>query len=138
MNAKMNKGLWGLILLLTLVGCIKVYSLEVQQGNVVNQDMVDKLRPGMTRNQVRAVLGSPLITDAFHQDRWDYFYSYTKGKHSEARRLAVIFDGDALARIEGDVIENQSARPAPESQTPTPAPIGTVATPPASDVAAPL
>jgi len=65
---------------LPLNACVlKVHKLDIQQGNVVTQEMVDKLRPGMTRAQVRYVLGTPLVTDSFHQDRWDYFYSYKKG-----------------------------------------------------------
>ena len=60
-------------LTLLVSGC-SVYKVEVQQGNVVTQEMIDKLKPGMTRSQVRFVLGTPLITDAFHPERWDYYY----------------------------------------------------------------
>lgn len=81
------------------------YKMDVQQGNVVTQDMVAKLRPGMTRQQVRFVLGTPPIVDAFRNDRWDYVYSYSKaGVLTEQRRLTLIFEGDALKRIDGDVV----------------------------------
>ena len=112
-------------------GCLKIYSPEVQQGNIVNQEMVDKLKPGMTRSQVRFVLGTPLVTDPFHADRWDYVYFYKKSATAdpERRRLTVIFEGDALARMEGDVVTDTAATqtPAradaqPEPQTPPLAP----------------
>jgi len=63
--------------LLALAGCSfpGVYKIDIQQGNVVTQDMIDQLRPGMTRRQVRFIMGNPLLTDTFHADRWDYLYS---------------------------------------------------------------
>jgi outer membrane protein assembly factor BamE len=95
-----------------LSGCLSVYHLEVQQGNVVTQEMVDKLKPGMTRNQVRYVMGTPLIIDPFHPDRWDYYY-YLRGskeKAGEAQRVTVIFKNDLLATVEGGVrIKNSDA-----------------------------
>lgn len=96
-------------------GCLKIYSPEVQQGNLVNQEMVDKLKPGMTRAQVRFVLGTPLVVDPFHADRWDYVYFYKASFNGapETRRLTVIFEGDALARMEGDVTTG-----APATETP--------------------
>ncbi|MDV6345152.1 outer membrane protein assembly factor BamE [Nitrosomonas sp. Is37] len=79
------------------------YKIDIQQGNVVTQEMVEKLKPGMTRSQVRFVLGTPLITDVFHNNRWDYFYYFApRGVLSEKRKLTVIFDGDRLSHIEGD------------------------------------
>jgi outer membrane protein assembly factor BamE len=81
------------------------YRIDIQQGNVVTQDMVDKLKPGMTRQQVRFVLGTPPIVDPFRQDRWDYVYYYNKaGRLAEHRRLVLLFDGDTLKRIDGDVV----------------------------------
>ncbi len=87
-----------------LSGCFSVYKLEIQQGNVVTQEMVDKLKPGMTHSQVRYVLGTPLVTDPFHPDRWDYYYylRHSKDKTGEARHLTVIFKNDVLAEIKGD------------------------------------
>ena len=91
-------------------GCIGVYHVDVQQGNVVTQEMVDKLKPGMTRSQVRFVLGTPLITDPFHPDRWDYYYLYRKGKEPspETRHLTIVFKDDKLVTISGDVATKES------------------------------
>ncbi len=94
-------------------GCIRVYRPDTQQGNFVTQEMVNKLRAGMTRNQVRFVLGTPLVTDAFHRDRWDYYYYFKKGidGSAEIRRLTLIFDGDHLARLEGDLLIRPATQP---------------------------
>src|SRR4051812_35285290 len=123
-----------LIAALALAGCkqtpqlpsiISPYRIDIQQGNVVTQEMVAKLKAGMTRSQVRFVLGSPLVTDMFHGDRWDYVYLMQKqGRPDERRRLTVIFDGDKLATIEGDVvIADKELEPAarPEAAKPAPA-----------------
>ena len=84
---------------------LKPYRMDIQQGNVVTQDMVAKLKPGMTRQQVRFVMGTPPIADAFHQDRWDYVYYLNKGGQVvEHRRIVLLFEGDTLKRIEGDVV----------------------------------
>lgn len=100
------------LICLLLVGCQKVpllpslspHKIDIQQGNYVSQEMVGKLKLGMTRSQVRFVLGTPLVVDIFHADRWDYVYLYQKaGEVTEHRRIRVLFDGDKLARIEGDV-----------------------------------
>ena len=102
----MTKPLVGILsALLTLwlvTACI--YRVEVQQGNVVTQEMVDQLKIGMSRRQVRFILGTPLIADPFHQDRWDYYYSHLSGKRGTERRiLSVFFKDDALAEFRGDV-----------------------------------
>lgn len=86
------------------------YKIDIQQGNVVTQEMVEKLKPGMTRSQVRFVLGTPLITDVFHNNRWDYFYYFApRGSFSEKQKLTIIFDGDRLSHIEGDFSLSSSA-----------------------------
>jgi outer membrane protein assembly factor BamE len=95
-----------LVVLLLLAGCSSVpsllYKIEVQQGNVITQEMVDKLKPGMTRSQVRFALGSPMISDAFHENRWDYVYRLEqKGQLVEQRNLTVFFEEDKLVRIDG-------------------------------------
>lgn len=89
---------------LLLSGCLSVYKVEVQQGNVVTQEMIDKLKTGMTRSQVRFVLGTPMVTDAFHPDRWDYYYHLRPGNEDtgETRRLTVIFRNDTLVSIQSD------------------------------------
>lgn len=85
------------------------YRIEIQQGNYVSQDMVAKLKRGMSREQVRFVLGTPLVTDMFHADRWDYiFYRERPDKTRESRRLAVFFKNDRLDRLEGDVVAQGS------------------------------
>src|SRR6187455_735399 len=104
-----------------LPSLISPYRIDIQQGNVVTQEMVSKLKVGMTRSQVRFVLGSPLITDMFHSDRWDYVYTMQKqGKPEERRRLTVIFDGDKLATLEGDVVLSDNAlEPPPAPKAPS-------------------
>jgi len=80
------------------------YKIDIQQGNVLTQDMVAKLQPGMTKSQVRFVLGSPPITDMFHANRWDYVYRFSPaGKLKEERKLTLFFENDQLARVAGDV-----------------------------------
>ena len=105
MNIKTMRNVFLLAALAMLLsGCFSVYKLEIQQGNVVTQEMIDKLKPGMTRSQVRYVLGTPLITDPFHPDRWDYYYYLrrSKEKTGESRHLTVIFKNDVLAEVKGD------------------------------------
>ncbi|HYC45499.1 MAG TPA: outer membrane protein assembly factor BamE [Burkholderiales bacterium] len=80
------------------------HRVDIQQGNYVTQEMVAKLEPGMTKNQVRFALGTPLITDPFHPDRWDYvFVQQRQGQVTQKRRVVVVFENDRLARIEGEV-----------------------------------
>ena len=80
-----------------------VYRIDVQQGNVITQDMVDELRPGMTKRQVEFVLGTPLVADTFNPDRWDYVYSYQPGgKKRQQQSLTVYFKNDALSHFEGN------------------------------------
>ncbi len=95
---------------------IQPYRLDIPQGNIITQEMVDKLKPGMTRSQVRFVLGTPLVVDAFRSNRWDFVYTLKKGgKVVESRRVTILFEGDRLQAIEGNVV---AATPA----TVTPAP----------------
>lgn len=83
---------------------LKPYKIDIQQGNYVTQEMVAKLQPGMTRSQVRFALGTPLIIDPFRTDRWDYAYTFAKaGVLTEQRTVTVVFRGDVLDHIEGDV-----------------------------------
>lgn len=92
---------------LLVSGCnlLSPYRAEIQQGNVVTQDMIAKLQPGMTRGQVRFALGTPLVVDPFRQDRWDYVYLLMKqGEVKERRRIVVVFKDDKLVGFEGDVI----------------------------------
>jgi outer membrane protein assembly factor BamE len=81
-----------------------VYRIDIQQGNSVTQAMVNELEPGMTKSQVAYVLGSPLLIDTFHPNRWDYIYTYQPGGGDrEQRRVTLFFlDDDTLSHIEGD------------------------------------
>ena len=80
-----------------------VYKMDVQQGNVIDQDMVNKLQPGMNKNQVRYVLGTPMLIDVFHQERWDYVYTLERrGKPLPGHRFSVYFEDNRLARTQGD------------------------------------
>ena len=84
------------------LGVITPYRLEVVQGNVITKEQAALIRPGMTRAQVRDVLGSPLLTDAFHADRWDYVFSIRRqGTEPQLRRVMVLFEDDALKQFEG-------------------------------------
>jgi outer membrane protein assembly factor BamE len=82
-----------------------VHKVEIQQGNIINQDMINKLEPGMSQRQVRFIMGSPMISDTFHAGRWDYLYRMHKSGHapSETKRVSLYFDNNQLARIEGDI-----------------------------------
>ena len=99
-----------------LPAMISPYKIDIQQGNVVTQDMLSRLKPGMTKSQVRFVLGTPLVSDAFHPNRWDYVYRYQKaGKLMEQSHVTAVFENDLLLRIEGDVAPADSAMPAAEA-----------------------
>ncbi|MCX7897615.1 MAG: outer membrane protein assembly factor BamE [Rhodocyclaceae bacterium] len=90
-------------------GWLSPYRIDVNQGNFVTQEMVARLRPGMTREEVRFVLGTPLIADIFHADRWDYVYRFQPGKgEAQQRRLIVYFEGGRLVRVGGDVVAAES------------------------------
>ena len=100
------------ILPMILAGC--AHKIEIQQGNVVTQSQLEQVRPGLDRRQVRALLGSPLLIDAFHPDRWDYYYSSSKAfKLQERYRLTLYFSGDRLTRF-----EKEGKFPAEEYQKP--------------------
>ena len=89
-----------LILAMLLAGC--VYRMDVQQGNLLDVEQVDQVQVGMTRSQVRFLLGTPMVIDSFDADRWDYVYSLRRGHSREVtrRHLVVWFDGDKVARVE--------------------------------------
>ncbi|HEX7971967.1 MAG TPA: outer membrane protein assembly factor BamE [Thiobacillus sp.] len=139
------------VLLLSLAaGCSSVkigpHRIDVQQGNALDQENVARLKPGLNRSQVRFLLGTPLVVDPFRTDRWDYVYVYYKaGKLAEQKRITLFFEGDTLARIEGDLPEPvaQPAVPAVETKPePRAAAVVPAASPPvaprAAEPAAPL
>ncbi|MBA2689526.1 MAG: outer membrane protein assembly factor BamE [Burkholderiales bacterium] len=81
------------------------YKIDIQQGNVVKQEDVSKLKPGMTKQEVKNILGTPLLADVFHADRWDYVFLFRKGHTvTEERKFTVFFNDGKLAKVEGDVI----------------------------------
>ena len=108
----MRKLLYPSIILLSasLTGCStitdyipSIYTLDIQQGNVINQDMVDQLKPGMTKRQVLYIMGSAMLVDAFHQKRWDYLHSeQLAGEDRQQKRLSLFFNGNKLSAIQGD------------------------------------
>ena len=80
-----------------------VYTLDIQQGNIINQKMVDQLKPKMTKRQVLYIMGSSMLVDVFHQERWDYLYSeQLDGEPRKQKRLSLFFNGDILSSIQGD------------------------------------
>jgi len=85
---------------LSLTAC--VYRMDIQQGNLLDAEQVDQLEVGMTRSQVRFLLGTPMVIDSFDANRWDYIYSLRHGRTREVtkRQLIVWFDGDKVTRIE--------------------------------------
>ncbi|MBS3916127.1 MAG: outer membrane protein assembly factor BamE [Sulfuritalea sp.] len=88
-----------------VASAITPYRIDIRQGNYITQDMVAQLKPGMTRDQVRFILGTPLVADIFHADRWDYIYSFKPGRGTaQLRRFAVFFVDHKLARVAGDVV----------------------------------
>jgi len=116
------------ILIAAISGCSTVprivheYKIDIQQGNVLTQDMVAQLKPGLTKDQVRFVLGTPVLMDMFHANRWDYVYRYQKGSNGdvEMRKFSTYFDAnDKLARVAGDVTaaDASDAAALPDSKT---------------------
>jgi outer membrane protein assembly factor BamE len=103
------------ILPLLISGCFLVpHKIDIQQGNYVDQQMVSKLKTDMTRSQVRFILGTPLIADPFHPDRWDYVYMTGRaGDVDRKRRLTVVFEDDRLVRIDGDIVAAEQVTQAP-------------------------
>lgn len=115
----------------TVTHAVKPYRIDVRQGNAITQDAVSRLAPGMTREQVRFVMGSPLLLDVFHANRWDYVYQFSSGyAPPERRKLTLFFEADKLVRVEGDVVAASADQPVQAPLTPrmidisAPAPAG--------------
>lgn len=98
--------------IITAAGCTyfpAVYKIDVQQGNVITQDMIDQLRPGLTKRQVQYVMGTPLIKDTFNQSRWDYVYSLQPGgENRQQESISLFFKDGLLTHFEGDFIPSQA------------------------------
>ena len=87
-----------------------VYKIDINQGNYLSQDMVDKLKVGMTEQQVRILLGTPLVVSVFRPDRWDYVYEFSRqGQVREHRKFSVWFVDKKLARWKGDEMPESAA-----------------------------
>ena len=88
---------------LALAAC--VYRIDIQQGNLLDEEDINQVDLGMTRSQVQFLLGTPMIADSFHRDRWDYAYYYRRGRSPDAARrwVVVYFDNDRVQRIERDL-----------------------------------
>ncbi len=96
----MQKLLISTLLCASLVSACSIHKLEIQQGNIVTADMLEKLKPGMTTQQVKFVMGSPQLSDPFLKNRWDYLYSLReKGKEIEHKHLVLYFENDVLTNI---------------------------------------
>ena len=104
-----------------LAGCSLVYRMDIQQGNYVTEDLAAKLRTGMTKAEVRTLLGTPLLVDAFHANRWDYYFANQKSgeKPDESTRLSVFFENDRVVDFYGG---SRPALPAPVGSATAPAP----------------
>ncbi|MGA9993672.1 MAG: outer membrane protein assembly factor BamE [Thiobacillaceae bacterium] len=97
---------------------ISPHKIDVQQGNVIDQEALEKLKPGLTRSQVRFLLGTPLLIDPFRDNRWDYVYNYRNaGKLTAQKRLTIFFDHDVLNRIETSGLDQPTAALAPAVNT---------------------
>lgn len=94
--------------LLTITACSEfplVYKIDIEQGNIIEQEAVDQLIPGLTKSQVRFILGTPINIDTFNQQRWDYIYSMSRGGGGHRQeRLSLYFVDDRLEYFQGDFI----------------------------------
>jgi outer membrane protein assembly factor BamE len=94
---------------LQIANVVTPYRVEVVQGNFVSREQVEALKPGMSRQQVRDILGTPLVTSVFHASRWDYVFTIKRqGVEPQRRRLAVFFNGEALERFDGDPMPSEA------------------------------
>lgn len=95
-----------------------VYTVDVQQGNMIDQDMVNQLRPNMTKRQVLYIMGSPMLTDYFHQNRWDFIYSaQLDGDERQQKRISLFFENDQVVGIQGDFKPGETSATKPPAET---------------------
>ena len=108
--------LLGMALGAAAAGC--VYRINIQQGNFLDQAAVEQVKAGMTRSQVRYLLGTPMVADPFDKERWDYIYYLKKGRsrHVDSRRVTVYFDGDKVARLDKPTAAEAAAQDASAAQ----------------------
>ena len=92
-----------------IAGVVTPYKMDIVQGNFVSKEQAAAIKPGMSRTQVRDILGTPLLTSIFHADRWDYVFTFKRqGLKPQARSVTVFFKGDALERIEADALPTEA------------------------------
>ena len=123
------------VLVFALAGCnmvprIGAHRMEIQQGNFVSQEMMSQVKAGMTKDQVRFILGTPLVSDIFHADRWDYVFARRRvnSDELEQRHIVIFFEEGRLKRIDGDVVTAGAAAATPAA-VPSSAPSATPAVP---------
>lgn len=93
----------------SLAGMVSPYRVEVVQGNFVSREQVEALQPGMSREQVREILGTPLVTSLFHANRWEYVFTIKRANEApQTRKLTVFFENDVLQRYEGDPMPSET------------------------------
>ena len=101
-------------LLLASCGLLVPHKLEIRQGNLITQEMLARVKVGMTQQQVITLLGTPLVNDPFHQNRWDYIYRFTQeGKLVDSKRLTLYFVNDSLTRIDNASPDDMPAQKMP-------------------------
>jgi outer membrane protein assembly factor BamE len=92
-----------------IVNVITPYKIDIVQGNFVSKEQAEALQLGMSRNDVRNILGTPLLTSVFHADRWDYVFTFKRqGVETQARKVTVFFKGEALERVEADALPTEA------------------------------
>ena len=134
-NHVLQRAIWvGVVLFASACTYLTPYKLPIQQGNIVESESLSKLKSGMSKNQAAQVLGTPLLNDIFHANRWDYVHYLNKrGRMSEQKHVALIFEDEKLARLVGDAVPALEPMAAPAE----PPPAAPAAEPPADDAAAP-
>lgn len=139
-----SRSILAILLTMSLAGCSNfrfpwVHKINVQQGHIITQEMVDQLKIGMTKRQVRFVLGNSLLPNTFNDDRWEYPYSIRKGSDGDITSylFTVYFDDDKLARYEGNYLpgrvpmsEDKSERYLEDTKRDMPLPLNDTETPP--------
>ena len=92
-----------------IASVVTPYKIDIVQGNFVSKEQAAALQPGMSRNDVRNILGTPLLTSIFHADRWDYVFTFKRqGIEAQARKVTVYFKGDVLERVEADALPSEA------------------------------
>ena len=106
----MRKAFVFLLATLLLSGCNFVYHQPIFQGNLLDKQNVEQLKPGMTKSQVIGLIGDPVVSDPFHHERWDYMASERRGhEKTQVKNMTLWFEGDSLARMEGEYFPEEDA-----------------------------